>query len=180
MSNTRARQTGNFYMPGEKKIEIPGNPFSGETEKRNEDKKAKELADRLKEAHEAKQKEIEERLEGLELMPNGNRVIVMPYPSNPYVKVMSEGGIFIQPTGTFMNPDSGTLDTLEEVVICAKVIQIGPDCKTIKNGDDVYVDKRSMYPLPFMSLGYQTVAEQQIIALINNDLKERLKMNDGE
>lgn len=180
MSNERARQTGKFFMPGNNGLEIPKNPFTDEAEKVREDKKAQELADRLKEAHQAKQKEIEERLEGLEVVPNGQRIILMPYPSNPYVKVLTESGIYTQPTGTFLNPDSGTLDTMDEIIVCAKVIEVGPDCKSIQIGDDVYYDKRTAYPLPFMSLGYQVSSESQIVAIINNDLKERLGMVDGE
>ena len=29
-------------------------------------------------------KEIQERLEGLEVVPNANRIIIMPYPENPH------------------------------------------------------------------------------------------------
>lgn len=178
MSNERARQTGNFYM-GNNNLEVPKNPFADGAEKVREDQRAKELQERLKEAHLEKQKEIEERLVGLEVVPNGQRIILMPYPTNPYVKIMTESGIYTQPTGTFMNPDSGTLDTMEEITVCAKVIEVGPDCKSIQIGDDVYYDKRTAYPLPFMGLGYQVSSESQIIAIINNNLKERLGMVNG-
>ena len=57
-----------------------------EARKAEEEKKAEELAQRLKETHLAKQREIEERLKDLEIVPNGNRLVLMPYPSNPYVK----------------------------------------------------------------------------------------------
>ena len=180
MSNTRARQTGNFYMPGESKLEIPTNPFSEGAAQVKQDKAAKELAERLKEAHEAKQREIEGRLEGLEVIPNANRIIIMPYPENPYVKIMTESGIYLDHSGAFKNPDSGTMDNLQEVIKCAKVIEVGPDCKRVVNGDDVYYDSRTVYPLPFMSLGYMITTEIQLLAVVNNDLKKRWGMNDGE
>ncbi len=178
MSEKYAKQTGNFFLSGNK-LMTPENPFTNEVKKLKEEKDSKELEVRLKDAHEAKQQEIENRLEGLEILPNGNRIILMPYPSNPYVKVLTEGGIYIQPTGQFFNKDTGTMDTMEENIICAKVIEVGPDCKDVRIGDDVYYHKNLATPLPFMGLGYQTTAEQQITAIINNNLKERLGMNDG-
>ena len=49
-------------------------------------KAEKELAERLREAHANKQKEIQERIEGLEVVPNANRIIIMPYAENPLCK----------------------------------------------------------------------------------------------
>lgn len=180
MSNVRARQTGNFYMPGKDTLDIPKNPFSEGAEKVKAEKAEKELAERLKEAHANKQKEIQERLEGLQVVPNANRIIIMPYAENPYVKIMTDSGIYLDTSGGFDNPDSGTRDTLQEVIKCAKVIEVGPDCKRVQKGDDVYYDSRTVYPLPFMSLGYMITTEVQLLAVINNDLKERWGMNDGE
>lgn len=180
MSNERARKTGNFYMPGDNTLIVPKNPFSEGAEQVKADKQAEELAKRLREAHAAKQKEIQERLEGLQVVPNANRIIIMPYPENPYVQVMTESGIYLDHSGGFDNPDSGTRDTLQEVIKCAKVIEVGPDCKRVQKEDDVYYDSRTVYPLPFMSLGYMVTTEVQLLAVINNDLKERWGMSDGE
>ena len=180
MSNERARKTGNFYMPGNDTLIVPKNPFSEGAEQVKADKQAEELAERLKEAHANKQKEIQERLEGLQVVPNANRIIIMPYAENPYVRVMTESGIYLDTSGGFDNPDSGTRDTLQEVIKCAKIIEVGPDCKRVQKGDDVYYDSRTVYPLPFMSLGYMITTEVQLLAVINNDLKERWGMEDGE
>ena len=159
-----------------KNIIIPGNPIEEEFRKNEEAKKAEELAQKLKEAHIAKQKEIEEKIKDLELVPNGNRLILMPYPSNPYVRVLTESGIFIEPNGSYFNTDTGEMDQSQELVPCAKVIEIGPDVKYVKIGDDVYYDSRTAYPLPFMNQGYKVTSEPQIIAIINSKLKERLGM----
>lgn len=180
MSLNRSRQTGKFYMGGKSdKIIVPQDEFLNEISeinKQNEqEKKEKEIADRLKEAHDLKQKEIEERLEGLEIVPNGNKLILMPYASNPYIKVM-EGGIYVAPSGMFYNPDTGEMDYQKDLVSCGQVVEVGPDVKYLKPGDDVYYDSRTAYPLPFMSLGYQITSEPQIIAIINNDLKKRLNV----
>ena len=55
-------------------------------------------------------------------------------------------------------------------------LKLGPDVKHVKVGDDVYYDSRTAYPLPFMNLGYKVTSEPQIIAIINNNLKERMGM----
>jgi hypothetical protein len=172
MGNELDQLRGKWNMS--KNIVVPTNPIAAEARKLEEEKKAEELAQKLKEAHLAKQKEIEARLEGLELIPNGNRLILMPYPSNPYVKVVTDTGIFIEPNGKYFNTDTGEIDQAKELVACAKVVEIGPDVKYIKIGDDVYYDSRTVYPLPFMNLGYLVTSEPQIIAIINNDLKIRM------
>lgn len=174
MGNALDQLRGEWNMG--KNIIIPENPFETEIRKQEEIKKAEDLSKKLKEAHLEKQKEIEEKLEGLEILPNGNRIIIMPYPSNPYVKIMTESGIFIEPNGNYFNPDTGTIDKSDELVPCAKVIEVGPDVKSVCIGDDVYYDHRTAYPLPFMNQGYKVVSEPQIIAIINNNLKQRLGM----
>lgn len=174
MGNNLDSMRGHFNMG--KNIIVPENPFSTEVRQMEEDKKAEEVAQKLKEAHIAKQKEINERLEGLEIVPNGNRLVLMPYPSNPYARIVTESGIFIEPNGTYFNPDTGKLDQADELVGCAKIIEIGPDVKYIHVGDDVYYDSRTAYPLPFMNQGYKVTSEPQIIAIINNDLKQRMGM----
>lgn len=174
MSDTLDRMKGVWSM--NKNIIVPSNPIATEARKLEDKKKAEELAQKLKEAHLDKQKEIEERLKGLELVPNGNRLVLMPYPSNPYVKIMTDSGIFIEPNKNYFNPDTGEIDEAKELVSCAKIIEVGPDVKHVCIGDDVYYDSRTVYPLPFMNLGYQVTSEPQIIAIINNDLKQRMGM----
>lgn len=175
MGNAYDQARGVWNMS--KNIIVPDNPFSAEARKLENEKKAQELAEKLQEAHDNKQKEIMEKLEGLEIIPNGNRIIMMPYPSNPYAKVLTESGIYVAPNNVYFNTDTGELDEAKELVPCAKVIEVGPDVKYVNIGDDVYYDSRTAYPLPFMNMGYQVTSEPQIIAIINNDLKKRLKIN---
>ena len=176
MSDTLDRMKGVWSM--NKNIIVPSNPIATEARKLEDKKKAEELAQKLKEAHLDKQREIEERLKGLELVPNGNRLVLMPYPSNPYIKVMTDSFMqsYDQKGIYYFNPDTGEIDEAKELVSCAKIIEIGPDVKHVRIGDDVYYDSRTVYPLPFMNLGYQVTSEPQIIAIINNDLKQRMGM----
>lgn len=173
MGDIRDKHRGVFQMG--KNIIVPENKFLKERKKEKEIADAQKLAEELRELHMAKQKEIEEKLETLELMPNGNRIIIMPYPANPYVKVLSEGGIYIAPNANYFNEDTGEIDQAEELVACAKVIEVGPDVKNVQVGDDIYYDGRTGYPLPFMNLGYKIVPETQILVIINENVKSRLK-----
>lgn len=168
---------GKFYMNTSKSNLISmENPILKEAEKLREGKKAQELCDILIEADKNKQKELEEKLETLELIPNGNKILILPYPTNPYRKIITKTGILTSWDGEFKNPDSGEMDKLDTFVGCAKVIEIGPDCRLGKVGDDLFYDTRSVYPIPFMSLGYQLTSEPQVLVWINDGLKERFKM----
>ena len=144
--------------------------------KRNEEKEAEEASKILLEAAKQKQEEINSKLETLEILPMGSRVILSAYPENPYKKVI-EGNIIVDWDGRFLNPDTGEMDKLNTFVGCAKVIEAGPECKYLRSGDDVYYDTRTVHPVPFMSMGYVSTHEQGIICVLNEGLKERFKMN---
>lgn len=133
---------------------------------------AKELKKALFEAEKSKQEEINKKIEKLEMLPLYNKIIIQPYPVNPYRKVV-EGNLIVDYTGGFRNPDSGEDDTLDTFVGCAKIIETGPEVKYLKVGDDVYYDTRTVYPVPFMSLGYRLTTEPQILCVLNENLKER-------
>lgn len=174
MSDTRDRLNGKWHMS--KNITVPLNPIVKQAQELREQKEAEEVSNKLQEVHEAKQQEILNRLEGLEIIPNERRLILLPYPRNPYRQIMTESGIYIEDHGNFLNPDTGELDQKKELIPCAKVIEVGPGTLYVKNGDDVYYDSRAALPMPFMSVGYVTIHETQVYAIINNDLKKRLNM----
>ena len=137
-----------------------------------EKREMEELNNILLEAEKQKQKEIDEKADKLEMIRMQNRVILMAYPENPYRKIV-DGNIIVDYHGDFLNPDSGEKDKLKVLVGCAKVIEVGPECKYVKPGDDVYYDTRTVYPLPFMSLGYVITSESQLLCVLNEGLKDR-------
>ena len=155
---------------------LPENPFSKELEIQKDEQAAKEARDLFLQLQREKQNELNEKLQTLEMLPMFNKVVLLPYPTNPYKKVV-EGSIIVEYNGDFMNPDSGEKDKLQELVGCAKVIEVGPECKYLKPGDDIYYDPRTCYPVHFMSLGYKLTSESQILCVLNESLKERFKMN---
>jgi len=175
----KEEQTGKFYMANRiganEDIFLPENQILRDAQKLREQKELEEANKLFLLAQEKKQKELDEKLERLELIPMGGKIIILPYALNPYRKVM-EGKIIVEYTGDFNNPDSGEKDKLDVFVGCAQVIEVGPEVKYIKNGDDVFYDTRTVYPLPFMQQGYKVTVEPSIIAVINEGLKARFKM----
>ncbi len=171
MAKTLGEAGGKFFM--NKNLIVPGKPLENEFKTLREEKEVEEASKMLFELEKAKQAEIDEKLATLELLPLENKVILSPYPRNPYRKIV-EGGIIVDYDGSFKNPDSGEMDKLAEGIKCAKVIETGPKCTFLQPGDDVYYDGRTVYPLPFMSLGYVLTQENAILCALNSDLKARM------
>lgn len=153
----------------------PENSLERDFEKMRLEKEIEEANKMFLELEEQKQKELDAKLETLEMLPTFNRVVILPYPRNPYRKVM-EKGIIVDYTGNFNNPDSGEQDTLHELVACAKIIEVGPEVKYLKVDDDVFYDTRTVYPVPFLKLGYVLTSEPQILCVLNEGLKQRFNM----
>lgn len=169
----REEQMGKYFMSNRSNLEVP--TIADAAERLKQEKAEEEIKKALFEAERNKQAEINKKLESLEMLPMLNKIILQPYPVNPYRKVV-EGSLIVDYTGSFKNPDSGEDDKLQELIGCAKVIEVGPECKYLKPGDDVYYDTRTVYPVPFMSMGYRLTSEAQILCVLNEKLKERFNM----
>ena len=169
-----SESAGKFYM-NSGNIITPKNELLEDIRRAKEEKEVEEANKLLIELQKEKQKEIEEKLQTLELLPLGNKIILLPYPENPYKKII-DGSIIVEYNGAFMNPDSGEKDQLKTLIGCAKVIEVGPECKFLVPGDDIYYDTRTTYPVPFMSMGYQLTSEPQILCVLNSNLKTRFNM----
>lgn len=108
-----------------------------------------------------------------EIMPLYSFVMIEFYDEDPYDKKYTESGLKLT-EDVFENPDTGNLDKKEFPVKTAKVIDVGPDAKFVRQGDDVMVDSRTCRPIRFMGNIYFIVGEQNIITVIAENLKERL------
>ncbi len=175
MPKTVNESAGKFYMSKNQKLFVPENPFLSDVQRMKEEQEVEEMNKKLIELDKIKQEEINKKLETLEIVPMGNKVIIMPYPQNPYRKII-EGSIIVDYQGEFRNPDTGEWDKQKELISCGKIIEVGPECKYTQPGDDVYYDSRTVYPVPFMHMGHQLTSEPQILCVINEKLKERFKM----
>ena len=69
----------------------------------------------------------------------------------------------------FRNPDSGEMEMSQLGIVCAKVIAVGPECKYVKVGEDIYLRDVGCAPVPFGGLGYWAISEQNIICRVANN-----------
>lgn len=151
------------------------NEFLSELDEAKTKVEIEEAQKKLIELDKLKQEEINQKLQTLELIPMFDKVILLPYPQNPYRKII-EGNIIVDYDGTFKNPDSGEWDKEKVFIGCAKVIEVGPITKYLKVGDDVFYDTRTVYPVPMLNLGYKLTSEVQILCVINEGLKKRFNI----
>lgn len=164
---------GKFYM-NKNNLFVPQDTLESDIEKARIEQDIEEAKRLLLEAEQEKQRQIDKKLETLELYPNSNRVLIKPYPVNPYREIV-RGNVLTSTDGLFKNPDTGEWDKKEVGVGCAEVIEAGPDCKYVKSGDDVYYEARASMPIPFMNLGYLLTSEPQILCILNENLTKRFK-----
>lgn len=105
----------------------------------------------------------------VEIIPCNTGVVLLPYDDNPYRKVeKTESGLIIgiESTKKYKSNETGEMEQNEDFVACAKVIAVGPACKNVQVGDDVFYVKHIAQPLPFRKKGYWTISEQNITCRI--------------
>lgn len=126
-------------------------------------------------------RQIDKKMEDMQIMPINSYVLVQPYSKNPFQKLeVTESGLIIpEYTGVFKNPDSGEEDQEENLSVQAIVVETSPLNKFVKPGDVVYYRRSCGVPIPFFKQNLEVVAEQQIQVVINSGLVERFtKINN--
>lgn len=113
-----------------------------------------------------------------EVKPLYSTVLVELYETNPYEVHESETGLKLS-NGSFDSPDTGNRERKEHLSTAARVIEVGPTCKYARPGDDCLIDLRTTRPICFNGHYYFNVAEQNIIALLGDDLTTRFN-NENE
>lgn len=137
-------------------------------------------AEKLKEQQskiEEYQKEISEKVNSIEIKPLFNRILVKPFAANPFQKLTIENGIItdiggLSPNIEF-NRDTGEYQEMDQNIVVATVVEIGPECKYIEVGDTVFYFKNLPTPVPFFKQGFWTIKEENIIAVVNEGLSQR-------
>lgn len=122
-------------------------------------------------------KSIKESMNEVEIKPMMSRVLIKPFEINPFQKIaVSDSGLIID-TGGYTpeakSNDTGEWEEMEQKIAVGTAYDVGPDCKYIKEGDAVYYQKVAAVPVPFFKQGLVTIAESQIIAVVNEGLTER-------
>jgi len=109
----------------------------------------------------------------VDIIPCNTNVVLEFYEENPYrlVEVSDNGLILgIESTHRYKSSETGEMEDSEEYIACAKVIAVGPACRNVQVGEDVFAVKHIANPLPFRKKGYRVINEENIIC--------RLKEND--
>lgn len=148
--------------------------------------KFNEELNQIAEKFENVSKKLEENAEtfgdsiaNIEIKPMNNRLLVKPFTQNPFQRIKIENGIIVDAGGytphTQINPRTGREEEQVEVIVTGAVQEIGPDVKYIREGDCIFYRIDCCMPVPFFKEGFVSVAESNVIAVVNEGLDSRFK-----
>lgn len=108
-------------------------------------------------------------MDEVEVIPTNANVLIQPYIRNPYryIETTASGLIVgVESSKTYKSNETGEIEQNNEVIKCGKVLAVGPACKNVNVGDDVYYTTYSEAKLPFRKKGYVIVGEGLLICRI--------------
>lgn len=145
--------------------------FNSEVEKYNE-----KLEQNNKDFKESQDK-VEYDISKAEIKPMFSRILVQPFKVNPFQKMKVENGLIVD-TGGYtphiqLNQQTGKYEEQNQFIVTGCVIEVGPDVKYLKEGDVVFYRVDTAVPVPFFKQGFVSLAESQIIAVVNEGLQDR-------
>lgn len=124
-----------------------------------------------------KAEELGDIIEKAEILPMFSRVIVKRFEHNPFQKITVNNGIITDVGGyapiVEKDPMSGEWREREEFIVTGVVLEVGPEVKYLQEGDVVYYRKDTAAPVPFLKQKLVSLAENQIIAVVNEGLSDR-------
>ena len=145
--------------------------FNSEVEKYNE-----KLEQNNKDFEESQDK-IEYDISKAEIKPMFSRILVQPFKVNPFQKMKVENGLIIDTGGytphTQLNEQTGRYEEQKQFIVTGCVIEVGPEVKYLKEGDVIFYRIDTAVPVPFFKQGFVSLAESQIIAVVNEGLQDR-------
>ena len=145
--------------------------FNSEVEKYNE-----KLEQNNKDFEESQDK-IEYDISKAEIKPMFSRILVQPFKVNPFQKMKVENGLIIDTGGytphTQLNEQTGRYEEQKQFIVTGCVIEVGPEVKYLKEGDVIFYRVDTAVPVPFFKQGFISLAENQIIAVVNEGLQDR-------
>lgn len=110
----------------------------------------------------------------VEIMPLGTYVLVQPFKANPFQSVKTESGLIIGGFApVYKSAETGQAEEEQPFVRTGLVVETGPDCRFVREGDIVMYNVSSEITVPFFRFGFVTVAEQRVIAAVNEGLTAR-------
>ena len=114
-------------------------------------------------------------------VPEATQLLIKPFDTNPFQEVKIEGGIITDLGGMtpeYKSNETGEIEQEQQFIKVGTVIETGYECKFVKPGDVVFYTIASENMIPFFRQGFVTVAENRIMAIVNENLTER-KENYG-
>lgn len=145
--------------------------FNSEVEKYNE-----KLEQNNKDFEESQDK-VEYDISKAEIKPMFSRVLVQPFKVNPFQKMKVENGLIIDTGGytphTQLNEQTGKYEEQKQFIVTGCVVEVGPEVKYLKEGDVIFYRVDTAVPVPFFKQGFISLAESQIIAVVNEGLQDR-------
>lgn len=158
--------------------------YFDEKTKREQSSKIEQDINDVKEKYEKHLAQLEEdtkQIQGdfnkLEIMPLTSYVLIKPFESNPFQKIhKSESGLIIDSGGiapSFKSQETGDMIDANQYIKVGLVTEVGAECKFLKPGDVVFYNIASEVQVPFFKFGFVIVAEQRILAVVNEGLTDR-------
>lgn len=145
--------------------------FNSEVEKYNE-----KLEQNNKDFEESQDK-VEYDISKAEIKPMFSRILVQPFKVNPFQKIKVENGLIIDTGGytphTQLNEQTGRYEEQKQFIVTGCVVEVGPEVKYLKEGDVIFYRVDTAVPVPFFKQGFVSLAESQIIAVVNEGLQDR-------
>lgn len=145
--------------------------FNSEVEKYNE-----KLEQNNKDFEESRDK-VEYDISKAEIKPMFSRILVQPFKVNPFQKMKVENGLIIDTGGytphTQLNEQTGRYEEQRQFIVTGCVVEVGPEVKYLKEGDVIFYRVDTAVPVPFFKQGFVSLAESQIIAVVNEGLQDR-------
>ena len=145
--------------------------FNSEVEKYNE-----KLEQNNKDFKESQDK-VEYDISKAEIKPMFSRILVQPFKVNPFQKIKVENGLIVDTGGytphTQLNEQTGRYEEQKQFIVTGCVVEVGPEVKYLKEGDVIFYRIDTAVPVPFFKQGFVSLAESQIIAVVNEGLQDR-------
>lgn len=138
-----------------------------------------EVIDQARSVFEKNEEEVAQEVirnaENLQIIPINQYVLVKPYETSPYAKIsVSDSGLAMNTNEhKIFNSDTGEEEKADMWERVGTVIEASPMCKFVKEGDDIFYRKGQAVPVSFFNLGFEVVSENQILVVINENLKQR-------
>ena len=122
-----------------------------------------------------KSKKIKEDAENLEIMPTNGNILIRIYGKNPWehIKTTESGLIIPMYNGSYVSKESGEIETEVLAVKHGEVIEVGPDVRYVKPGDDIIFRNNTQLPTPFLGQSLWVVSQNNVVVVINEGLKNR-------